>query len=63
MSENQYEFIKKRLVPCGLHCVKCFAFTKGDIYNQSNRLKESLGSFDVYVECFNKKTICMHQYL
>lgn len=24
MSEHQYEFIKKRLAPCGLHCGKWF---------------------------------------
>lgn len=52
MSEHQYEFIKKRLAPCGLHCGKCFAFTEGDIWKQSSRLKESLGNFDVYAERF-----------
>lgn len=31
MAENQYEFIKKRLAPCGLHCGRCFAFTDGDV--------------------------------
>lgn len=54
MSEYQYEFIKKRLAPCGLHCGKCFAFTEGDICNQSSRLKESLGNFDVYAERFTE---------
>lgn len=50
MSENKYEFIKKWLAPCGLHCGKCFAFTEEGICNQSNRLKEALGSFDIYAE-------------
>lgn len=54
MSEYQYEFIKKRLAPCGLHCGKCFAFTEGDICNQSSRLKESFGNFDVYAERFTE---------
>lgn len=52
MTENQYEFIKKRLAPCGLHCGKCFAFTDGDICSYSNQLKEALGNFDVYAERF-----------
>ena len=47
-----YEFIKKRLAPCGLHCGKCFAFVDGDIKNNSIRLKESLGSFDIYAQRF-----------
>lgn len=47
-----YEFIKSRLAPCGLHCGKCFAFADGDIVDLSNRLKESLGNFDVYAERF-----------
>lgn len=52
MVEKQYDFIKKRLGPCGLHCGKCFAFTDGDISNYSNQLKESLGNFDVYAKRF-----------
>lgn len=52
MSTNRYEFIKKRLAPCGLHCGKCFAFTDGDIANHSSQLKESLGNFDVYAKRF-----------
>ena len=52
MSENRYEFIKKRLAPCGLHCGKCFAFTDGDISNYSKQLKESLGNFDEYAARF-----------
>lgn len=52
MSTTQYEFIKKRLAPCGLHCGKCFAFTDGDISGQSKQLKEALGNFDVYAARF-----------
>lgn len=52
MSDKQYEFIKKRLAPCGLHCGRCFAFTDGDISNHSRQLKESLGDFDVYAARF-----------
>jgi hypothetical protein len=47
-----YEFIKSRLAPCGLHCGKCFAFVDGDIKNYSNKLKNSLGNFDIYAERF-----------
>lgn len=47
-----YEFIKSRLSPCGLHCGKCFAFCDGDISILSNKLKENLGDFDVYAERF-----------
>jgi len=47
-----YEFIKSRLSPCGLHCGKCFAFADGEIALLSRRLKESLGDFDVYAERF-----------
>lgn len=47
-----YEQIKKRLGPCGLHCGKCFAFKHGDIGEYSQKLKESLGEFDVYAERF-----------
>lgn len=52
MSDKQYEIIKKRLAPCGLHCGRCFAFTDGDISNHSRQLKESLGDFDVYAARF-----------
>jgi len=47
-----YEQIKQRLAPCGLHCGKCFAFSEGDITGYSNKLKESLGEFDVYANRF-----------
>ena len=47
-----YEQIKKKLAPCGLHCGKCFAFKDGDIGEYSRRLKNSLGEFDVYARRF-----------
>lgn len=47
-----YELIKNRLGPCGLHCGKCFAFVDGDIKNFSNKLKDSLGDFSVYANRF-----------
>ena len=47
-----YEFIKTRLSPCGLHCGKCFAFSEGDISRLSKELKDNLGNFDVYAERF-----------
>lgn len=45
-------FIKNKLAPCGLDCSKCYAFIDGDIKNLSNRLKISLGDFDIYAERF-----------
>ena len=48
-----YEFIKTRLGPCGLHCGKCFAFAEGEICKLSRELKEKLGAFDVYAERFS----------
>ncbi len=47
-----YELIKERLAPCGLHCGKCFAFEDGEIKNHSRQLKISLGNFDVYAARF-----------
>jgi len=47
-----YEFIKTRLSPCGLHCGKCFAFSEGEICRLSKNLKENLGNFDAYAERF-----------
>ena len=47
-----YDQIKNRLAPCGLHCGKCFAFIDGDIKNYSNKLKEALGNFDIYASRF-----------
>lgn len=52
MDRNRYDFIKRRLAPCGLHCGKCFAFSDGDISNYSKLLADSLGNFDVYAERF-----------
>lgn len=47
-----YDFIKSRLSPCGLHCGKCFAFADGDINQLSRKLKDSLGEFDIYAQRF-----------
>ncbi len=47
-----YDTIKNRLAPCGLHCGRCFAFSEGDIRYYSKRLKESLGNFDIYAQRF-----------
>jgi len=47
-----YEFIKSRLSPCGLHCGKCFAFADGEIALLSKQLKLLLGNFDIYAERF-----------
>ena len=49
-----YNFIKNKLAPCGLDCSKCYAFVDGDIKNLSNRLKISLGDFDIYAQRFTK---------
>lgn len=47
-----YNFIKSRLGPCGIHCGKCFAFADGDIKNYSRKLKDSLGDFEIYANRF-----------
>ncbi|PKP02271.1 MAG: hypothetical protein CVU11_12495 [Bacteroidetes bacterium HGW-Bacteroidetes-6] len=47
-----YQQIKTRLAPCGIHCGKCFAFIDGDIKKHSHGLKESLGNFDMYAQRF-----------
>ena len=47
-----YEFIKTRLSPCGLHCGKCFAFSEGEICRLSKELKGNLGYFEIYAERF-----------
>ena len=49
-----YKFIKSRLAPCGLDCGKCYAFVDSDIKKLSNRLKLSLGDFDIYAERFTE---------
>ncbi len=41
-----YEYIKTRLAPCGLHCGKCFAFVDGDISQLNKQLKCSFGDFE-----------------
>jgi hypothetical protein len=52
--EANYELIKTRLAPCGLHCGKCFAFSEGEIYQLSRDLKEKLGSFESFAGRFSK---------
>lgn len=47
-----YEKIKERLAPCGLHCGKCFAYKDGDIAKNSRTLKNELGDFDIYAKRF-----------
>ena len=47
-----YEKIKERLAPCGLHCGKCFAYVNGDIKKLSKKLKVELGNFDIYAQRF-----------
>ena len=47
-----YELIKNRLAPCGLHCGKCFAFKDGDIAKSSRALKNDLGEFSIYAKRF-----------
>ncbi|MCJ7446233.1 MAG: DUF3795 domain-containing protein [Bacteroidales bacterium] len=47
-----YDLIKNRLAPCGLHCGKCFAYTDGAIRKSSIHLKKALGNFDVYAQRF-----------
>jgi len=37
-----YEKIKERLAPCGLHWGKCFAYNQGDIVKNSTALKQDL---------------------
>ncbi len=49
-----YEKIKDKLAPCGLHCGKCFAFKEGDIANISQALKNELGEFAVYAKRFTE---------
>ncbi len=45
-----YDKIKERLSPCGLHCGKCFAYKNGDIVNNSKALKKDLGVDNYYEE-------------
>jgi hypothetical protein len=48
-----YEEIKKILAPCGLSCLKCMAYTDGEIKYHATELKRLLGSFDIYAERFS----------
>lgn len=41
------------LAPCGLNCVKCFAYYEGEIRLHSTRLQKLLGGFDRYAERFS----------
>jgi hypothetical protein len=50
----EYDEVKSRLAPCGLHCGKCYAFVDGDIKKLSNQLKDSLGDFDGYASRFTE---------
>lgn len=43
---------KERLAPCGLHCGKCFAFTKGEIHEAAVKLQTYLGNFAPYAARF-----------
>ncbi len=49
-----YNKIKDRLAPCGLHCGKCFAYKEGDIVKNARAIKEDLGEFDMYAKRFIK---------
>jgi hypothetical protein len=53
----EYDEVKSRLAPCGLHCGKCYAFVDGDIKKLSNQLKDSLGDFDVYASRFTEELL------
>jgi len=48
----EYNEIVKILAPCGLNCMKCLAYTDGEIRALSGRLMELLGSFDRYAQRF-----------
>lgn len=52
MTDDQYEFIKQRLAPCGLHCGRCFAFAGGQIHALSSQLQSALGNFEVFAKRF-----------
>jgi hypothetical protein len=54
VSTINYEQIKERLSPCGLHCGKCFAFADGDIKKNSTALLQSLGNFGPYASRFTE---------
>jgi len=50
----EYEEIKNILAPCGLSCLKCMAYTDGEIRHHATELKRLLGSFDIYAERFSE---------
>jgi bacterioferritin-associated ferredoxin len=50
---SDYDIAMERIAPCGLHCGKCFAFTKGDIHDAAGKLKENLGDFAPYAKRFS----------
>ena len=52
MAETAYELARERLGACGLHCGKCYAYTRGDIQAKSSQLANSLGNFEVYAKRF-----------
>ena len=49
-----YQKILNSLGPCGINCQKCFAFKNGSIKKESEKLKNSLGNFDIYAKRFNE---------
>ena len=44
--------IVKVLAPCGLNCLKCMAYAKGDIRRHACELQRRLGAFDAYAARF-----------
>ncbi|MFX0106292.1 MAG: DUF3795 domain-containing protein [Candidatus Hodarchaeota archaeon] len=49
----EYTDILKTIAPCGLNCYKCFANSEGRIRKTSLKLKNLLGSFDIYAKRFS----------
>lgn len=49
----EYKDILDILAPCGLNCLKCFAYSEGEIKMFSKKLQELLGSFDRSSERFS----------
>jgi len=54
MTENNYEFVKQMLGPCGLNCGKCFAYADGEIHILSKQLESAFGNFDNYAVRFEE---------
>lgn len=48
-----YGEVMKILAPCGLNCLKCASFSRGDIKRHASELKKLLGSFDGYAARFS----------